>query len=95
MVVINLEINCFFYIPLLSRTRVSVEVKRTSIHVFISSLHNGPVNAGHQPCSHHNAAQQPQYAVAYPHHHVVEKEEVVEAVERLPKEEEKLISRSF
>lgn len=55
-----------------------------SIHVFISSLHNGPVNAGHQPCSHHNAAQQPQYAVAYPHHHVVEKEEVVEAVERLP-----------
>lgn len=63
----------------------------TSIDGFISSLHNAPVDAGHQPRSHHNAAQQPQYAVADPHHHVVEKEEVVEAVERLPgAEEEKL-----
>lgn len=68
-----------------------VKVHLTGIHGFISSLHNAPVYAGHQPRSHHNAAQQPQYAVADPHHHVVEKEEVVEAVERLPEvEEEKL-----
>lgn len=54
------------------------------VHGFISSLHDGSINTGHQPCSHHNAAQQPHYAVAYSHHHIIEKEEVVEAVERLP-----------
>lgn len=64
-----------------------VELRLTCVQVFISPLHDGSVNAGHQPCSYNDAAQQPQDAVAEPHHHVVEKEEVVEAVERLPEEE--------
>lgn len=62
----------------------SFQFRLTSIHGFISSLHDGPVYAGHQPCSYDNAEQQPQDAVADPHHHIVEKEEVVEAVECLP-----------
>lgn len=53
------------------------------IQTFISSLHDGSVYAGHQPRSHHHTEQHPQNTVAQPHHHVVEKEEVVEAVESL------------
>ena len=69
-------------------THVPVKLQLTGVHCFISSLHDGAVYAGHQPRSHHNAAQQPHDAVADPHHHVVEKEEVVEAVEGLSAEEE-------
>lgn len=64
-------------------------INLTSIHVFISSLHDGSVYAGHQPRSYNHAAQQPQDTVADSHHHIVEKEEVVEAVESLPEEERK------
>ncbi len=89
---VNLEISTSYFLKTIfhffSRTRVSVDVKLTCVHGFISPLHDGPVYARHQPRSHHNAAQQPHYAVADPHHHVVEKEEVIEAVERLPEEEE-------
>lgn len=64
-----------------------VKCNHTRIHVFISPLHNGPVYAGHQPRPHHNAGEQSEYAVADSHHHVIEKEEVVEAVEGLPEED--------
>lgn len=60
----------------------------TWIHGFISSLHNGPVDAWHQPRACQNTEQQPHNAVADAHYDVVEKEEVVEAVECLSEEEE-------
>lgn len=66
-----------------------MEAKLTGIHGFIPSLHNGPVDAWHQPGSRHHAAQEPQNAVAETHHHVVEEEEVVEAVECLSEKENK------
>lgn len=64
------------------------ELKPTWIHGFIPSLHNGPVDAWHQPRACHNTAQQPQNAVADAHDDIVEKEEVIEAVECLSEEEE-------
>lgn len=57
-------------------------MKLTSIQGFISPLHYGSVYAGHQPCSNHQAEQQPEHAGTDAHHHVVEKEKVIEAMER-------------
>lgn len=82
----------FFFKMHFCLAHVSVEVKLTGIHVFVSSLHNGSVYTGHQPCSYNNAAQQSQDAAADPHHDVVEKEEVVEAVECFPESKKNGIS---
>lgn len=71
----------------LSLTQVSIQVNLTKIHGFISFLHNRPIYARDQTCSHHHTAQQPQHALADSIHHIVEKEEVIEAVERLPEDE--------
>lgn len=68
-------------------TQVSIQVNLTKIHGFISVLHNGPVYARHQTCSHHHTTQQPQHAVADSNHHIIEKEKVIEAVERFPEDE--------
>lgn len=65
------------------------ELKPTWIHDFIPSLHNGPVDAWHQPRAYKNTAQQPHNAVADAHDDIVEKEEVIEAVECLSDEEER------
>lgn len=64
----------------------------TGVHAFVASLHDGAVDARDEPRARHNAEQQPHDAVADPHHHVVEEEEVAEAVERFPAVEEQRLN---
>lgn len=64
----------------------------TGVHAFVASLHDGAVYARDEPRARHNAEQQPHDAVADPHHHVVEEEEVAEAVERFPAVEEQRLN---
>lgn len=57
---------------------------RTGVQALVAALHDGAVDAGDEPGACDDAEQQPHDAGADAHHHVVEEEEVVEAVEGLP-----------
>lgn len=63
----------------------------TSVQGFITPLHDGSIYAGHQPCSNYQAEQQPESAGAEAHHNVVEKEKIIEAVERFSRKKKKVI----
>lgn len=56
----------------------------THVRSLITTLHDGPVNAGNQPRAQDAAKEQPGEAGAQAQQHVIEEQKVVEVVEHFP-----------
>lgn len=56
----------------------------THVGSLVAVLHDGPVDAGDQPCAQDAADEKPGEAGAQAQQHVVEEQKVVEVVEHFP-----------